>query len=414
MRISLAQALFIEPTLLLLDEPTNHLDLNAVIWLDNYLQKWKKTLLIVSHDQDFLNSICTDMLHLDQKKLFHYKGNYDTFKKMLTVRRREQEKDWEKHEKKMKAEKTKGVSKKDAEAKAKKDRQKAESAKKGKKDKDLEVSSADAMAAEAIERPREYVVHFEFPKPPALTPPILAMKEVGFHYDVKGEAGPQLFTEVEFGVDTDSRIAIVGPNGVGKSTFLNLMTGFLEPTEGSVERNRHLRIGRYNQHFVDKLPVDKTAVDFLRDMHTDLIYQDARRMLGRYGLEGHAHEIPMRDLSGGQKARVQFLNVALAQPHILFLDEPTNHLDIESIDALAEAIQAYEGGVVVVSHDARLITDIECDLYVCDAQNVTKFPGDLDDYRDKLLEDLGEKEDEEEQEAGDAPKPSGPSIFDLM
>ena len=144
----------------------------------------------------------------------------------------------------------------------KKEREKGARASKGKnKNNGQDGSSAEAIAAEVIEKPRDYVVNFEFPDPPELAPPILAMKEVGFHYtNAKGEAGHQLFKEVEFGVDTGSRIAIVGPNGVGKSTFLNLMTGFLEPTTGIVERNRHLRIGRYNQHFVDKLPVDKTAV----------------------------------------------------------------------------------------------------------------------------------------------------------
>jgi len=417
MRISLAQALFIEPTLLLLDEPTNHLDLNAVIWLDSYLQTWKKTLLIVSHDQDFLNSICTDMLHLDQKKLHHYRGNYEDFKKMYIQRKREQEKEYEKMCKKLKAEKAKGTSKKDAEAKMKKDRERGARSKKGGKS-DQDGSSADAIAAENIERPREYVVHFEFPEPPDLTPPILSMKEVGFHYTVKDEAGPQLFTEVEFGVDTESRIAIVGPNGVGKSTFLNLMTGLLEPTEGQIDRNRHLRIGRYNQHFVDKLPIDKTAVGYLRDKYGDLVYQDARRQLGRYGLEGHAHEIPMRDLSGGQKARVQFLDVALSTPHILFFDEPTNHLDIESIDALCEALNEYSGGVVLVSHDARLISEVDCDLYVCDEKNVKKFEGGLDEYREKIIRDLEEQEEEYRTgtvaEKKQEVKPKTVSIFDVM
>lgn len=173
MRISLARALLMEPTLLMLDEPTNHLDLNAVIWLDSYLQRWKNTLLVVSHDQDFLDSVCTDMIHLDQKKLFYYRGNYEQFKKMLITKRKEQQNAWEKYEKSIRAAKQKGSSKKDAEDKARNQRRRDEAkGKKGKKGQDDEGSAAAAQKEQVI-RPRDYVVHFEFPEPAELVPPIL-------------------------------------------------------------------------------------------------------------------------------------------------------------------------------------------------------------------------------------------------
>merc|ERR1719495_639349 len=218
MRVSLARALFVEPTLLMLDEPTNHLDLNAVIWLDNYLQGWKKTLLVVSHDQSFLDNICTDVIHLDQHKLKYYKGNYSMFKKMLVQKRREEVKAWERQEKRLKELKAGGTSKKAAEKKTKEAltrKQEKNRSKGGKKEED------DNGPTELLERPQEYNVKFSFPEPPPLQPPILGLYNVSFGY----EGHKKLFKNVDFGLDMESRIAIVGPNGVGKSTFLKLLFG---------------------------------------------------------------------------------------------------------------------------------------------------------------------------------------------
>jgi ATP-binding cassette subfamily F protein 1 len=184
---------------------------------------------------------------------------------------------------------------------------------------------------------------------------------------------------------------MVGPNGVGKSTLLGLITGELEPVEGEIVRNRFLRIGRYSQHFVDVLPMDMTPVELLASKF-GATYQDARNTLGRFGLGGHAHTIPMRDLSGGQKARVVFTTLALGKYHLLVLDEPTNHLDIESIDALADAINAFNGGVVLVSHDARLIQATDCALWIVNNKNATPWHGTFDEYRESLLEELHEDE----------------------
>merc|ERR1712176_85547 len=201
----------------------------------------------------------------------------------------------------------------------------------------------------------------------------------------------------DFGIDMDSRICIVGPNGAGKSTLLKLLTGEIQPAKGEVKRNPRLRMGIYNQHFVDRLPMHKTPVEHLRDRYQDEDYQSIRNRLGKYGLEGHAHEVTMRDLSGGQKARVVFVDLSLQRPHILLLDEPTNNLDIETIDALIDAMNEFNGGIVVVTHDQRLIEECDCTLWVVEKQSVTPWIRGFDDYKNAILEELEMQVEKEAQ-----------------
>ncbi|OCT67930.1 hypothetical protein XELAEV_18039228mg [Xenopus laevis] len=380
MRVSLARALFMEPTLLMLDEPTNHLDLNAVIWLNNYLQGWKKTLLIVSHDQGFLDDVCTDIMHLDSQKLYYYRGNYMTFKKMYQQKQKEMQKQYDKQEKKLKDLKAGGKSAKQAEKQTKevltRKQQKCQ-----KKNPDKE----DHEPAELLKRPKEYTVKFTFPNPPPLSPPILGLHGVDFGYSGQ----KPLFRNLEFGIDMDSRVCIVGPNGVGKSTLLLLLTGKLTPTKGEMRKNHRLKIGFFNQQYADQLTMEETATEYLQ-RNFNLPYQDARKCLGRFGLESHAHTIQICKLSGGQKARVVFAELCCREPDVLILDEPTNNLDIESIDALAEAVNEYKGAVITVSHDARLITETNCHLWVVEDRTVNQIDGDFDDYKREVLESLGE------------------------
>lgn len=381
MRVSLARALFIEPTLLLLDEPTNHLDLNAVIWLDNYLQVWKKTLLVVSHDQSFLDNVCTDVIHLDNQKLFYYRGNFSQFKKMYVQRRKELVKEYEKQEKKIKAMKASGMSGKTAT----KTTVQALTRKQQKNKQKLQGTEEENGPAELIQRPKDYIVKFKFPNPPPLNPPILGLYNVTFGYPRQ----PLLFKNLDFGIDMSSRVAVVGPNGVGKSTFLKLLCGDLTPNQGEARRNHRLRIGRFDQHSGEQLSPDESPVEYLQRLF-NLNYQDARKQLGSFGLVSHAHTIKNSDLSGGQKARVALAELCLRAPDVLILDEPTNNLDIESIDALAEAIGDYEGGVIIVSHDERLIRDTSCQLWVIEHKGIEEIDGDFEDYRKELLESLGE------------------------
>jgi len=382
MRVSLARALFIEPTLLMLDEPTNHLDLNAVIWLDNYLQNWKKTLLIVSHDQSFLDNVCTDIIHLDQCKLWYYKGNYSMFKKMVVQKTRERMKEYEKQERRIKELKNSGQSKKKAEAKTKD----LLTRKQLKGQSKLQKNDDEQGPTELLEKPREYNVKFRFPETSTLQPPILGLYDASFNYPDQ----PPLFKNVEFGLDMDSRIAIVGPNGVGKSTFLGLLMGDLEATSGEMRKNARLNIGRFDQHSGEHLTAEESPTEYLMRLF-NLPVEKARKQLGSFGLQSHAHTIPMKDLSGGQKSRVALAELTLSAPDVVILDEPTNNLDIESIDALAEAIGEYQGGVIIVSHDERLIRDTECQLWVIEEQTINEVDGGFDDYRKEVLDQLGEE-----------------------
>ncbi|XP_055628578.1 ATP-binding cassette sub-family F member 1 [Toxorhynchites rutilus septentrionalis] len=382
MRVSLARALFIEPTLLLLDEPTNHLDLNAVIWLDNYLQTWKKTLLIVSHDQSFLDNVCNEVIHLDNKKLYYYKGNYSMFKKMHVQKRKEMIKEYEKQEKRIKDMKAHGQSKKAAEKKQKENLTRKQEKGKGKSQK---VNETDDGPVELLSKPKDYIVKFSFPDPLPLQPPILGLHNVNFNFpNMK-----PLFAGVDFGIDMSSRVAIVGPNGVGKSTFLKLLVGDLEPRTGEVRSNHRLRIGRFDQHSGEHLTAEESPAEYLQRLF-NLPYEKSRKALGTFGLASHAHTIKMKDLSGGQKARVALAELCLNAPDVLILDEPTNNLDIESIDALADAINEYKGGVIIVSHDERLIRETECALYVIEDQTINEVDGGFDDYRKEVLDSLGE------------------------
>nr|XP_033772216.1 ATP-binding cassette sub-family F member 1 isoform X2 [Geotrypetes seraphini] len=381
MRVSLARALFMEPTLLMLDEPTNHLDLNAVIWLNNYLQSWKKTLLIVSHDQGFLDDVCTDIVHLDNQKLYYYRGNYMTFKKMYQQKQKELQKQYDKQEKKLKDLKAGGKSAKQAQEKVTKEALTRKQQKCRKKNQEDEGNEP----AELLKRPREYTVKFTFPNPPPLSPPILGLHAVDFGY----EGHLLLFKNLDFGIDMESRICIVGPNGVGKSTLLLLLTGKLPPTKGEMRKNHRLKIGFFNQQYADQLNMEETATEYLQ-RNFNLPYQDARKCLGRFGLESHAHTIQICKLSGGQKARVVFAELACRQPDVIILDEPTNNLDIESIDALSEAVNEYKGAVIIVSHDARLITETNCQLWVVEEQTANQIEGDFEDYKREVLESLGE------------------------
>ncbi|GAX85748.1 hypothetical protein CEUSTIGMA_g13163.t1 [Chlamydomonas eustigma] len=394
MRISLARALYIQPTLLLLDEPTNHLDLRAVLWLEEYLQRWKKTLVVVSHDRELLNTVTTDIIHLHDLKLHMYKGNFAQFEEMYDQKRREVNKAFEKFEKQIKAAKASGKNSKQNAEKVR-DAAARQQARRN-KDKADDDSTANANQPQ---RWSDYTVEFHFPEPTELPPPLIQLIDVDFKYPNRDDFGLQ---GVNMGVDMGSRVAIVGPNGAGKTTLMNLLSGALDVSAGEQRRSFKLRVGKYAQHFVDALSMDENPVEYLMSKYPEsqLKPEQMRAMLGRFGLSGHHHLTPICKLSGGQKARVVFTSISLMQPHILLLDEPTNHLDMQSIDALCDAVEEFEGGVVVISHDSQLLSRLCADeerseVLVVEDGKIRKYNGDFEDYRTELIKEIQAELDEE-------------------
>ena len=403
MRISLARALYIQPTVLLLDEPTNHLDLRAVLWLEEYLTRWKKTLIVVSHDREFLNSVTTDIIHLHDERLHYYRGNFAQFEEMYEQRRREANKEFDRFQKQLKAAKRSGSkASADKVAKEAKTKQARREKRAGGEKYD------DAGGGPGGDGPRQwndYVVKFEFPPPTELGGSLLQLTDADFKYPGRDDFG---LKNLNIGISMGDRVAIVGPNGAGKTTLMNLLAGDLEPTGGEQRKSHKLRIGRYNQHFVDALAFDTSAVEYLmwKFPEAGLKPEDMRAKLGRFGLSGHHHLQAIAKLSGGQKARVVFAAIALSNPHILLLDEPTNHLDMQSIDALAEALEEFEGGVIIISHDARLLSRV-CDseqaqVWLVEDGVVEVLEGDFEDYKSDLTKEIAAELDAAEREAAAA------------
>jgi len=250
----------------------------------------------------------------------------------------------------------------------------------------------DKMEAEGLVEKVENrtIFNFKFEDCSKLPPPVLALQDVSFAYSGKKE--DYLYTHMDLGVDCDSRIALVGPNGTGKSTLLKLMIGDLMPCEGQVSRHSHLKICRYSQHSADQLDLDKSAVDYMRDKFGDIMntkeLQFWRSQVGRFGLVGESQLCPMRQLSDGQRSRAVFCELALSVPNMILFDEPTNALDIETIDSLASAINEYQGGVVLVSHDFRLISQVAQEIWLVEDQKVSKWTGSIQEYKERLRQQV--------------------------
>ncbi|KAK9364815.1 P-loop containing nucleoside triphosphate hydrolase protein [Lipomyces kononenkoae] len=376
MRVALAKALFVKPSLLLLDDPTAHLDLEACVWLEEYLKRFDRILVLVSHSQDFLNGVCTNMIDMRAKKLNLYGGNYDSYVKTRAELETNQMKAYNKQQEEI-AHIKKFIASAGTYAnlvRQAKSRQKI-----------LDKMEADGFIEKVVP---DKVFSFRFADVEKLPPPVLSFDDVTFSYS--GNAADNLYEHLDFGVDMDSRVALVGPNGVGKSTLLKIMTGELQPTGGRVSRHSHLKLGVYSQHSAEQLDLRKSALEFVRDKYPAISqdYQFWRQQLGRYGLTGEGQTATMATLSEGQRSRVVFALLAIETPNVILLDEPTNGLDIPTIDSLAEAINAFEGGVVVVSHDFRLLDKIAKDIYVCNNKTTTRWDGSILEYKSSLAKNI--------------------------
>jgi len=371
MRVALARALFLKPHLLLLDEPTNHLDLEACVWLEEELKTYPTILLIVSHSQDFLNGVCTSIMHMDLRKLKIYGGNYDQFIKTRgeQVEAQMKQYNWEQeqiaHMKEYIARFGHGSAKLARQAQS--------------KEKTLAKMVADGLTAKVV---ADRSVSFCFYDCGKIPPPVIMVQNVSFRYN---DETPWIYKNLEFGMDLDTRLALVGPNGAGKSTLIKLIYGTEVPTEGMVRRHNHLKLGLYHQHLHELLEMDLSPLDYMLKKFPEFKERDEmRKVIGRYGITGKAQTAPIKQLSDGQKCRVVFAWLSWQMPHMLLLDEPTNHLDMETIDALADAIKGYEGGVILVSHDFRLIDQVAKDIWICENQKVTKWDGDILAYKNHL------------------------------
>jgi len=364
MRISLARALYMEPDLLLLDEPTNHLDLEAIIWLTNYMDTWKGVSIIVSHNIGFLNGVCSYILNIEHNKLVAYKGNYRLFKRALQQKKVEEVKIYDSYEKKLK-EFQKKNSRNAIDAFIKKH----------------EVPKPDKL----------YEVVIDFLAVPQFKSHIIKMSDVSFSYEDN-----LVLKNINVGIDMNTRATLVGPNGSGKSTFMKLLVDN-KPNSGEIWTQTNLRVGYYNQHFEDELPSNITPVEYLKNLvPKDLILEGAdrektvRAYLGRVKLEGTAHNKLIKELSGGQKARVAFIKLIFHQPHLLLLDEPTNHLDIETVEALIEGLKGFEGGVILITHEPELINALEAQLWIMDPikKSITVSKETYEEYSQKILTNL--------------------------
>jgi len=371
MRVALARALFLKPHLLLLDEPTNHLDLEACVWLEEELKTYPTILLIVSHSQDFLNGVCTSIMHMDLRKLKIYGGNYDQFIKTRgeQVEAQMKQYNWEQeqiaHMKEYIARFGHGSAKLARQAQS--------------KEKTLAKMVADGLTQKVV---ADRSVSFCFYDCGKIPPPVIMVQNVSFRYN---DETPWIYKNLEFGMDLDTRLALVGPNGAGKSTLIKLIYGTEVPTEGMVRRHNHLKLGLYHQHLHELLEMDLSPLDYMLKKFPEFKERDEmRKVIGRYGITGKAQTAPIKQLSDGQKCRVVFAWLSWQMPHMLLLDEPTNHLDMETIDALADAIKGYEGGVILVSHDFRLIDQVAKDIWICENQKVTKWDGDILAYKNHL------------------------------
>ncbi|XP_034958386.1 ATP-binding cassette sub-family F member 3 isoform X1 [Zootoca vivipara] len=368
MRLALARALFARPDLLLLDEPTNMLDVKAIIWLENYLQTWQSTILVVSHDRNFLNAVATDVIHLHSQRLDSYRGDFENFVKIKEERLKNQQREFEAQQQ----------YREHIQVFIDRFRYNANRA--------SQVQSKLKLLEKLpklkpVDKDSEVIMKFPdgFEK---FSPPILQLDEVDFYY----EPNNYIFRSLSVSADLESRICVVGENGAGKSTMLKILMGDLAPVEGIRHAHRNLKIGYFSQHHVDQLDLNISATELLAKKFPGKTEEEYRHQLGCYGVSGELAVRPVASLSGGQKSRVAFAQMTMPCPNFYILDEPTNHLDMETIEALAKALNNFRGGLILVSHDERFIRLVCQELWVCGNGTVQRIEGGFEEYRNILQE----------------------------
>jgi len=387
MRVALAATLFSAPDLLLLDEPTNYLDLEGTLWLEDHLANYPRTVIVISHDRDLLDTSVDQILHLDRGKLSLYKGTYSSFeeqratREMLDARHAKRQADERKR------------------LQAFVDRFKAKASKARQAQSRVKMLERMKPVTALV---TQDVREISFPAPEKLlSPPIIAVDEVTVGYD----PDVPILKRVTLRIDEDDRIALLGANGNGKSTLVKLLAGKLPPFAGKVVRADKLSIGYFAQHQTDELDLDGSPYDHVRRLMPDAPETKIRARVGAIGFSGKAGDTVVKSLSGGEKARLLLGLATFYAPNMIILDEPTNHLDIDSRAALAEAINEFPGAVIMVSHDRYLIEACADRLWVVADRAVTPYDGDLDDYRRAVLSARGMRTSARDRVSGERDKP---------
>ena len=371
MRVALAGTLFSDPDLLILDEPSNHLDLEAMLWLTEHLKRFRNTVLMVSHDRDLLNDVCDHIVHIDNQKLVPYTGNYDFFERTRAERLAND------------AAQQAKVAAQRKHMQAFVDRFKAKASKARQAQSRMKMIEKLGPVASV---PIEERVSFNFPSPELLASPIETLDEVSVGYP----DGPLVLKGLDLRIDMEDRIALLGQNGNGKSTFIRLISQRLEPREGKLKKTPKLRVGYFSQDQEESLDYEATPFDHMnRALGPGSGEAKVRAQLGRFGFSRDRANLKVGVLSGGEKTRLLLALATRNAPHMLLLDEPTNHLDMDARASLVDAINDFEGAVVLVSHDTHLVKMVADSLWLVGGGTVKPFDGDIDDYQAKLLKERG-------------------------
>ncbi|GFE51763.1 glycosyl transferase family 1 [Roseobacter cerasinus] len=392
MRVALAAVLFAQPDLLLLDEPTNYLDLEGALWLESYLARYPHTVIIISHDRGLLNRAVGAILHLEDRKLTLYQGPYDQFARQRAEQRAVQ------------AAMAKKQQARRDHMQAFVDRFKAKASKAKQAQSRLKMIEKMDMIASPEQAAKRV---FTFPEPEELSPPIISIEGGAVGY-----TDTPVLSRLNLRIDQDDRIALLGKNGQGKSTLSKLLSGRLPLMTGKSVQSNKLRIGFFAQHQVEELHVDESPLQHIISARPGVLHSKLRAQLAGFGLGADQAETEVGRLSGGQKARLSLLLATLDAPHLLILDEPTNHLDIESREALVEALTAYSGAVILVSHDMHLLSMVADRLWLVSGGTVKPYDDDLEAYRKMLLS--VDKPASKEPKKAAPPKAKRPSRDELL
>ena len=381
MRVALAGTLFSSPDLLILDEPSNHLDVEAMIWLTEYLKRFRNTVLMVSHDRDLLNDVCDHIVHIDQQKLVPYTGNYDFFERTRAERLAND------------AAQQAKVAAQRKHMQAFVDRFKAKASKARQAQSRMKMIEKLGPVASV---PIDERISFNFPSPDILASPIETLDDVSVGYP----DGPLVLRNLDLRIDMEDRIALLGQNGNGKSTFIRLISQRLEPREGQMKKTPKLRVGYFSQDQEESLDYEGTPFDHMnRALGPGAGEAKVRAQLGRFGFSRDRATLKVGVMSGGEKTRLLLALATRNAPHLLLLDEPTNHLDMDARASLVDAINDFEGAVVLVSHDTHLVKMVADALWVVQNGTVKPFDGDIDEYQAKLLKERGARPPKAEKAA---------------